>query len=219
MNDLPTFRRVVRRRHHVYTHREIDSVLYFVGQPRIPRGALAKIARDTGIPNQTLSDWRIHRIEPGGKNWFPLEKGHPNMRIFSEEVETHISQCILENYIDTGIGATPNDVAMLAKNAFSSLDVSDMHVERFCASRHFISNFMDRNNFSLRRPHNEKRTSIDSNYEQEFLKRFNEIWNDYPPECILNFDETCWRIYEGQRQVIAEKGCETVKVDVNTNEK
>ena len=36
---------------------------------------------------------------------------------------------------------------------------------------------------------------------------------------IINMDETCWRLYEGPRKVLAEKGAENVKLKYEVSEK
>jgi hypothetical protein len=47
----------------------------------------------------------------------------------------------------------------------------------------------------------------------------NDLANDYPPDLVLNMDETCWRIFEAPRKVLAENGVETVKLLTPTDEK
>jgi hypothetical protein len=79
--------RAIKRSHHIYNHREIDDVLEYLSQPEPPRGAIAEISRDTGIPRQTLTDWHQKRIEEGGEDWFPLAQGHPKARALSAENE------------------------------------------------------------------------------------------------------------------------------------
>jgi hypothetical protein len=50
---IPTF----KRKHRIYTHEEIDDLLASLISPGLPRGAIIKICRDTGIPESTLRDW------------------------------------------------------------------------------------------------------------------------------------------------------------------
>jgi hypothetical protein len=53
---ISTFQRVIKRPHRGYAHKEIDSVLNYLTQRELPRGAIPRMSRDTGIPCQTLRD-------------------------------------------------------------------------------------------------------------------------------------------------------------------
>jgi hypothetical protein len=77
---IPTFKRVVRRSYHIYTHDETDDVLDYLTMPALERGAIAKISRGTGIQFQTLRDWRQLRATDPDR--FPLANGHPKARAF-----------------------------------------------------------------------------------------------------------------------------------------
>jgi hypothetical protein len=89
MIPTPKFKRVVKRRHRIYQHREIDDVLEYLSLPLLERGAITKIARDTAVPVQTLRNWRSRRRLD--KNWFPLDRGHLRARAFSERLEEAIA--------------------------------------------------------------------------------------------------------------------------------
>jgi hypothetical protein len=77
----------------------------------------------------------------------------------------------------------------------------------------------DRQSLSLRTPHRERRTELDEAYATYFLHRLDTLPNDYPPDLVFNMDETCWRLFETPRKVLAEKGTETVKLAAKTSEK
>jgi hypothetical protein len=215
----PTFDRIVKRAHRIYKWREISPILDFLSSPVLPRGAITKVSSDTGIPVQTLSDWRKHRITEGGETWFPLIEGHPGKRIFSNEQESSMADFIRKNMIEPGNGPVRADVKILTSNAYSSQNYEDFHVERFCASSRFIDGFLDRHKLSLHAPHVERRCNIDPTFATEFLRRLNECPQDYPPDRVFNFDETCWKIFYGPRRVLAPKGCEAVKLKSLTGEK
>jgi hypothetical protein len=74
---IRVFHRVIKRAHHVYTHREIDDVLEYLSQPKLLPGAIPQISRDTRIPLETLRDWQSQRSEEGDQKWFPLAQGYP----------------------------------------------------------------------------------------------------------------------------------------------
>jgi hypothetical protein len=68
---IPTFRKFAKRRHRIYKHKEIASILDYLSKAELTRGAIAKLHKDTGIPESTLRDWHKRRTQPGNANWFP----------------------------------------------------------------------------------------------------------------------------------------------------
>jgi hypothetical protein len=46
---IPTFKRVIKRKHRIYTHEEIDDLLAYLTFPDLLRGAITEICRDTRI--------------------------------------------------------------------------------------------------------------------------------------------------------------------------
>jgi hypothetical protein len=95
MIPTPSFKRVVKRRHHIYLHREIGDLVEYLSLPVLERGATAKIARDTAVPAQTLRHWRCHRR--ADKSWFPLARGHPRARALSPPMEAALADFLREN--------------------------------------------------------------------------------------------------------------------------
>jgi hypothetical protein len=100
---IPTFRRVMKRQHHIYHHSDIDDIIDYLSAPNLERGAIAKISQDTGIPDGTLRDWHCHRV--GNENWFPLVEGHSQARTRNLESEAAIADLIRDNYIHPKIEA------------------------------------------------------------------------------------------------------------------
>jgi hypothetical protein len=215
---IPQFSRVVKRRHRIYTHVEIDPILDYLSLDVIPYGALTIISRDTGIPTSTLQDWRTQRRSENGSTWFPLAIGHPNRRIFTDAIEDAISDHLEKNLIDPGLGATRLDVKQLAINAYGSLPNESIRFERFSASPHYIGDFLERYDLKLRTPHEDRRPDVSEDAVARFLERYNSMQNDYPPDKVYNFDETCWRRIL-PRCVLAKKGTETVKLRCKQNTK
>ena len=62
---VPNFARIVKRDHRIYKEEEISQIMDYLSTPELPFGAITKISRDTGIPKQTLSDWRQQRLKTG----------------------------------------------------------------------------------------------------------------------------------------------------------
>ena len=214
---IPTFKRVLKRQHHIYTHNEVDDILEYLGAPSLERGAIAKISRDTGIPDPTLRNWRRFRL--ADKTWFPLGQGHPRSRALGSECEAGIADFLRENYIHSGIGATRSGLRQLCLDCYAAQNDDERHLERFCASTTFLRDMEKRQGLSLRSPHHERRTALDEDYSAYFLRRLDTLSNNYPPDLVFNMDETCWRLFEAPKKVLAEKGAETVKLSSRTSEK
>jgi hypothetical protein len=214
---IPTFKRVVKRPHHIYKREEVEDILAYLSTSSLERGAIDKISRDTGIPNQTLHDW--HRARVSDANWFPLASGHPRARALDPDCESGIADFLRANYIQPGIGATRTDLKHLCLDCYALQTDDERHLERFCASTTFLHDLEKRQSLSLRTPHQERRTVLDEDYATYFLGRLDSLSNDYPPDLVFNMDETCWRLFEGPQKVLAEKGSETVKLASRTGEK
>jgi hypothetical protein len=210
MIPTPSFKRVVKRRHRIYLHSEIDDVLAFLSRPLLARGAITKIARDTGLPIQRLLHRRRQRVLD--KSWFPLAGGHPRARALSPETENAIADFLRENSIRPGIGATRRQLKHLCLDSYAVQSDDERYLERFCASTTFLRDMEARQGLSLRTPHHERRTTLDDRVVASFLDRLNSLSNDYPMDLVFNMDETCWRLFETRRKVLAEKGTETVKL-------
>jgi hypothetical protein len=103
---ISPFQWVIKRPHHVQTHKETDDVLDYLTRPGLPPGAIPQISRDTGIPCQTLREWHKQRTQEAGENWFPLTQGSPQARSLNAENEAGIAGFIRVSHIQAGRGAT-----------------------------------------------------------------------------------------------------------------
>jgi hypothetical protein len=101
---IPTFKRVIKRKHRIYTHEEINDLLAYLTSPDLPRGAITKICRDTGIPESTLRDWHAPRM--ADDTWFPLSKRHLQARALNPDNKTAMAGFMRDNYTRAGIEAT-----------------------------------------------------------------------------------------------------------------
>ena len=126
---------------------------------------------------------------------------------------------IKARFIDTGDGATRNDIARVATEVYMTLEVDEFRRDRFCASNSFVDAFLKRNHLSLRSPHVARRPKVNVDKETEFIERISTILNDYPQHRLYNIDETCWKLIQTPRRIIAPIGCENVKLETNVNDK
>jgi hypothetical protein len=114
---------------------------------------------------------------------------------------------------------TRTQLKSLCLDSYIAPPDDEHHLACFCASSTFMRDMETRQGLSLRTPHQERRTCLNQDYAASFLDRLNNIHSDYPPELVFNMDETCWRLFETPRKVLAEKGAETVKLQSKTSKK
>jgi hypothetical protein len=210
---IPEFHRMIKNVHHVYTHREINDVLEILSHQELPRDAIPQISRDMGIPRQALRDWYSQRSQEGDQDWFPLTQGHPPARALSNATETGIADFVRVNYIWSGKRATRGLLQSPCLHSCMLYEEDERHRERFAASNTFLRGFERRQGLSLRTRDHERRSKLGETYVDHFLGRLNSLSNDYPLELIFDMDETCWRLFQTARKVLAEKGSDTVKLE------
>ena len=211
---LKKLKKIKSNRHDTYAPKDIQPVLDILTESELPRGTLTRIQEATGIPKSTLSYW--HQKRNANKDWFPNCQGHPNRRVFSKETEASMAEEIIQQ-ADSGFGPTTLSLKMKALKEFSLS--GSPKFERFCASTTFVSDFMERNNLSYRKPHAERRTNISDEYVQIFQDKLKIIFQKYPKERIFNMDETCWKISNTPAKVIHKIGVPTIKIQSVQNEK
>ena len=79
-------------------------------------------------------------------------------------------------------------------------------------SRHWQTRFEERTGLSYRVPHLRRRSQPKDDYVAKFVEEFEIARLQFQPDSILNADETCWRIVNGQLKTIAVKGSEEVTI-------
>lgn len=87
----------------------------------------------------------------------------------------------------------------------------------FVASRHFVEEFMKRNNFSLRKPHVSRRGQLKVEEVDIFLKKLSTAIEQYGTDNVFNMDETSVRIAYYPDKVIGVTGSDEVHVDTTLN--
>ena len=68
---------------------------------------------------------------------------------------------------------------------------------------------------SYRVPHFRRRTKPNDDYVARFVEEFEVAKMQFPPSCIFNADETCWRIVNGKIKTLALKGSDEVNIQSN----
>jgi hypothetical protein len=147
-----------------------------------------------------------------------LAQGHPHARALSDANEAGIADFIRVNHIRSGKGATGGLLQSLCLDSYLLQKEDERHRERSVASSTFRRGFEHRQGLALRTPHHERRLALDESYVKYFLGKLNFLSNDDPPELIFNMDETCWRLFEAPRKVLAEKRSDAVRFESTTGE-
>ena len=172
---------------------------------RLRKGRLKEIAEETAIPYKTLESWRA-RLRTNS-DWRP-EYGHAGVpRVLSEETEDQVRQTLTENFIDANRFCPLSAVAHTL-----TLAGREVHGNDFTAGKKLVHNFLARQGLSLRKPHLKRRTDPNDSAVSEFLARIELVRMQFPLPLIVNVDETCWRLINGQLKTLARTGDDSVRV-------
>jgi hypothetical protein len=216
--EIPIFSKVVKRARRIYKHKELMPILNCLSQAEIPRGEVAAVHHDTGIPYCTLRDRHDMRNRPSQANWFPPNDGHLAADMFDDDAEAFVIDCFKTNYIQLGFEGTRQALDSLCLNSYSSTRPDEFKRDRFCPSSPFLHGLEKRHGLTMRRSHAERRTEINEAYARYFCDRTNALCEGYPPELVFNLDEICWRLFKAPRWTLEEKGKETVKLRSHTSQ-
>jgi hypothetical protein len=83
----------------------------------------------------------------------------------------------------------------------------------------WLSGFLSRHHLSLRKPHVKRRTDPDDDAVCAFIAEMDWIMTSLPMEKVINVDETCWRVVDGQLRTVANTGAGTVRCRFPCDEK
>jgi hypothetical protein len=95
---------------------------------------------------------------------------------------------------------------------------NERHREWFALSTTFLKEFGNRNGFSFKTWHYERRSARDQTNVNYFLGWLKLFPYDDPPELVFTMDETCWRLFEAPRRVVAEKCLDAEKLQFTNGE-
>ena len=114
---------------------------------------------------------------------------------YVEEVET-----LKEQYIDQA-KYEPHEL------------MNEFNIDSFGASRTWIFNFMENNNYSYRKAHYVRRGAIQQDAVDHYLKHLSEAVRHYGRDKVLNMDETHVLLNNFAAYTIAKKGQNDVVID------
>jgi hypothetical protein len=92
------------------------------------------------------------------------------------------------------------------------LDCERIPPHQFKASRHWRNGFLRRNGLAIRKPRTRRRAIVDQAAAEKFTSAFPGALERYPPDRILNCDETGCENLPGSLRTIAGRGAEAVRL-------
>jgi hypothetical protein len=104
--------------------------------------------------------------------------------------------------------------------AFLTKYAESEQLPQFNCSTGFIKDFQARNSFSPRHPHYKRRPNIDSRIEHAWLGEMGEVMvSTANLDRVVNYDETCLRIYPDGLRTWAPSGSDHVAISIASDEK
>jgi hypothetical protein len=165
---------------------------------------MAKVQSITKVTLKTLYAWR-ERIRVD-LEWYPTaEHFSENARVLPDEIEEHLSNFILVNYVDPGRSLTRTTLQplmLMLVQALVSEGILDQEALNFQCSYHFLESFLQRIGLSFRLARPERRPAMDDDDCDQPMTGLLLSFQLYPPDHILNFDESNWfLVMAGDRTV------------------
>lgn len=214
-SEIKTLPVLATTSYHKYDKNEIKPILKYLSNETLSYTQLVPVSKRTKVPLETLRSW-YNNIKANDR-WFPYCEGRPNKRIFTKEGEDAILANI-KDMINKGYPVTYNTIKSVAHNYFVNHS-EHCNKKEFSISDKWVHGFKKRNNLVCRAPHPEKRTVIKEDIVTYFLNSLRTCMFNYPPNRIINIDETAWKLYESPKLVIVEKGIKTINLNIDVSSK
>ena len=213
------YRRLIKRVYHKYLYLwnsdndDFQQLKIELGRDgKLARGRLQEISASTGINYKTLESWRRRwRVNP---DWEPQYGRPQGPHVLTADIEAAAAARLEQEYILERRLCPPAVVTRVLTEEGKKTLGPDFH-----AGRTLVGNFLKRWHLSMRKPHLRRRTAPDDERIGHFLLEMNLAQMQFPPRLILNVDETCWRLINGQVRTLARTGEEEVHVLTKLTEK
>jgi hypothetical protein len=203
---------------------ELEPVFNILSQPALPYGLIKALAKKMKVPRPTIADWRRLLLRDPG--WRPGSGYGHGRRLLTDEEEMFIAETIRRDFIDQHKYCPPLLVSRIARRLRArdqieqeeaASDSSDDESLRPRPKRRkgvfahtWRERFLYENGFSIRRPHTRRRSVPNDECFAQFLANLEAIFDTYPPDRILNADETSWKLINNRMVTVAECGAEGV---------
>ena len=174
-------------------------------------GRMQKISQETGLAIGTLEKWR--RQLRANRNWEPTYTRKGFQYKMAKEERRKVCQLLHEKYVERRELCTQAILKRLIENHQRQQDPS------FTAGRTFLKNFMKDGKLSMRLAHVKRRSDPNDAEVAKFLERVELVKQQFPPDLIINVDETCWRLFNSRPRTVARTGSDSVQVKSKTDMK
>ena len=138
-------------------------------------------------------------------NWTPnySHKG-VSLKVPAEE-EQQVAKILKRDYIDAHRLCTKTTVRHIMKR-----EIHRDNDEEINFGDKYISNFLDRQQLSVRSPHVKRRSVPNDEKVCQFLQDMDAVACQFTPDYVINVDETSWKLINGRLRTIARRGAEDV---------
>jgi hypothetical protein len=145
-----------------------------------------------------------------------------NPRIISDAIEHQMANFLKDQFIAQ---SRPLNGVLLKREILAMVQslvaqgVLPDTLLNFKCSYEFMKNFLKRNGLSFRKRRTRRRPNIDEDECDEYIRHLNFAYSNYPPDHIINTDESSWKVAMCSGVTIAPIGAEIVNCYINGCEK
>ena len=181
-----------------------------------PREVSAKY----NCPYVTVWRWKKRQEETPG--WSPQSAETMRWnRIFTDEEERAIATMILSDFISKDMLFTDHDFRDLILDQYvqkygtgAVTDIPD-----FKCSKGYVYRFKKKYKFSSRRVHLKRRPDVSKGDIEAWRRQVQSLLDNCDRDCILNCDETSWKLHPGNVLTWARCGSQSVRIHIRGDEK
>jgi hypothetical protein len=180
----------------------------------------------TNIPPGTLREWRQNLKRNAG--WRPYSYDNDHRRLLMEHEEEILSELIHQEINDRRF-CPPCRVRAMAKRLWQKVnpppatsddeDSPDLEAKMPKFEHTWLDRFMEEHDLTFRKGHATRRSAPDDKSIAVFITITQDLFAFANRACIINMDETCWRILMGQTVTTARIGADSVTAEFPFNPK
>lgn len=198
--------RLYKNRYRSYDYQALKPFIDQMRQPYFNSHDLSMFAKNQGIPIKTAQRWRRNALK--SPTWYPD---------YSRNKFNRQALCPLsEDIISTDIDALNERGVVVGKLHLHSFGMQQFQfqprqIKNYKAGRKWMRNFCTRNDFNYKSSRNISRPGmLNQEQVQVFKAQMRNVVANYPPENIINMDETSFQLLKDQNRAYARVGSDQV---------
>ena len=217
MSSKASSKAVKKHNHTMYDHQvgsdNLEELMdKLAGRERLQKGDLYKWADEYGVNRDTMKTWR--RKLKGNPSYRPQHNKPGKVNAKQSEMEERLKEKLSNDYLKQNRYCPPGCVSEIARR-----EAEECGMDGFTAGQHWRDSFCERNKFSFRAAHVKRRTEPNDDIVASFCNSMMLAKEQFPPDLLLNTDETCWRVLNGKLRTLAPRGADHVAVQSAVDEK